>query len=413
MTSAPHSPTTAPADRTAAPRARVIHVASVDVSIRFLLLNQLRYLQAEGYATSAVCSPGPWVGEIGQRGVSVHTVPLTRRVTPANDLRALLSLVGYFRRERPDIVHTHTPKAGLLGQYAGKLAQVPHLVHTIHGLYFPGHMKPQLRPAFVLLERLTMPFADAVLSQNREDVGTAIRERICRPERISYLGNGIDLSYFESMAVPEPERERVRRELDLQPDQRVVGMVGRLVREKGYLEYFAAARLLRDRFPDTRFVVIGPMETEKRDALGPDTARAHGLGDEIRFLGMRHDMPALYSQLDVLVLPSHREGFPRAPMEAAAMGVPTVATDIRGCREVVVPEVTGLLVPPRDPQSLAAAIGQLLADPASMARMGQAARQHARNHFDERTVFARVAEAYRRLVAPVPGTSTGRGGSRA
>ncbi len=378
-------------------RPRVMHVASVDLSVRFLLLNQMRYLEAHGYETAAVCGPGPWIGEVESQGVKVFTAPLTRRPTPLNDLRALVSLVALFRRERPDIVHTHTPKAGLLGQYAGKLAGVPHLVHTIHGLYFPGHMKSWQRPLFVLLERLTMQFAHAVLSQNREDVGTAVRERICNPSRIRYIGNGIDLSVFDPAAIPATERERVRAELGRRPGQPVVGMVGRLVEEKGYLEFFEAVRLLRDRFPEACFLAVGPQETEKRDAIGPATARRYGVGDIVRFLGMRRDMAALYSQMDLLVLPSHREGFPRSPMEAAAMGVPTVATDIRGCREVVVPEETGLLVPLRDPPALAAAIGRLLANPALRHSMGAAARARALAEFDERLVFARVEQAYQAL----------------
>jgi glycosyltransferase involved in cell wall biosynthesis len=180
-------------------------------------------------------------------------------------------------------------------------------------------------------------------------------------------------------------------------------MVGRLVREKGYLEFFAAARALREQFPAARFVVVGPMENEKQDALGPDTARAYGLGEEIQFLGMRSDMPALYAQMDVLVLPSHREGFPRAPMEAAAMGVPTVATNIRGCREVVVAGESGLLVPLRDPPALAAALSRLLREPALRQTMGEAARRRALSHFDEQVVFARVADTYRRLTPSTRG----------
>lgn len=403
-----HAPTTAehevaPRIEGSAARPRVLHVTNVDLTVRFLLLNQLHYLQARGYDAAAVCSPGPWIDEVEERGVRVHQVLMTRRMTPGADLRALLALVALFRRERPDIVHTHTPKAALLGQYAGRIARVPRLVHTIHGLYLPGHMTARARPFFLLLERAIMQFADAVLSQNREDVSTAIREGVCRADRISYLGNGIDLAQFDPAAVRDAERRRLRAELGLEAGHVVIGMVGRLVREKGYLEFFAAARALHQQFPEARFLVVGPLETEKRDALGPETARSYGLGEEIQFLGMRSDMPGLYTQIDVLVLPSHREGFPRVPMEAAAMGVPTIATNIRGCREVVVPGETGLLVPPRDPRALAAALGRLLRELGLRRAMGEAARRRALAQFDERVVFARVADTYQRLAISASG----------
>jgi len=377
---------------------RVLHVSTSDMSIGVLLLNQLRQFQQAGYEVVAVCSPGPYLERVEAAGIRVVTVPMVRAITPGADLRALAALVRVFRRERPEIVHTHTPKAGLLGQWAARLAGVPARVHTIHGLYFPGHMTPRSRPFYVALERATMAFAHLVLSQNPEDIPVAIREGICRADRIRLLGNGIDLARFRPDAVSEAAVNTLRGELGLRPEHRVVGIVGRVNREKGYAEFFQAASLVAERVPDVRFVVVGPVEAEKSNRLDPrELARENGVEDRLHYLGLRSDMPLVYRLMDLLVLPSHREGWPRAPMEAAAMGVPAVVTDIRGCRQVVVHGDTGLIVPPRDAGSLADAIVELLEDLPRARRMGQAARAHAATTFDEGGPVRRTLEAYREL----------------
>jgi glycosyltransferase involved in cell wall biosynthesis len=181
------------------------------------------------------------------------------------------------------------------------------------------------------------------------------------------------------------------------PDDVVVGLVGRLVREKGYGEVFEAARQLHAHVPHVRFAVIGDDDHEKDDALdASDRATAAAAG--VRFLGGRSDMPRLYAAMDVHVLASHREGFPRSPMEAAAMGVPVVATNIRGCRQVVDHDVTGLLVPARDPQALAAAISRLASAPELRRNYGAAGRAKALCDFDDRRCVEITLEAYRRLM---------------
>lgn len=375
------------------------------MGIRFLLLNQLTSLREAGYEVMAVCSPGSYVPEIEGAGVRVIPVPMARSAAPWADLKALVTLYRILRWECPTIVHTHTPKAALLGQYAALFARVPIKVHTIHGLYFPGQMSPRTRPLYVWLERITMRFADLALSQNPEDIPVAIEESICRPDQITYLGNGIDLAHFDPSGVDPPALANLRCELGLNEQDKVVGIVGRVNREKGYIEFFEAAASTSEQESRAKFLVIGPVESEKANALDPMMlARKFGLESQVLCLGFRRDMPELYSLMDVLVLPSHREGVPRAPMEAAAMGRPTVATNIRGCRQVVVDEETGYLVPVRDPEALARAVIRILRDGVLAQRMGEAARRYALQHFDERQVIARMLEAYDSLLTKrVPG----------
>lgn len=378
---------------------RVIHITTSDMSLRYLLLDQLRYLQANGHRVTAVSGQGPWVREVRAAGIDVHTIPLTRRIAPLDDLRAFWALVRHLAHERPALIHTHTPKATLLGQWAAAVLRVPHRVHTIHGLYFPGHMRPEQRWRYVWLERMQMAPAHLILSQNAEDLDTVRRDRIADPAKLRFLGNGIDVDRFAPANASPERRASLRAALGIPSEHLVVGMVGRLVREKGYPELLAAAPLILCERPATTFIAIGGQEPTKADGIAPDDPAITGLGTSLRLLGHREDMEDLYAAMDVLVLPSHREGFPRAPMEAAASGMPVVVTNVRGCRDTVIDGETGLLVPVRDPGALASAVLRLLRDDGMRGRMGNAGRRLAEERFDQRQVFRRVAETYASLEA--------------
>jgi len=380
-------------------RITIAHVCTVDMSLRYLLLNQLRFLKARGYRVLGVSNPGKDVAVVEAAGIKHIAVPMTRRFSPAKDLNALLDLTRTFQRERVDIVHTHNPKPGLLGQLAARLAGVPVVVNTIHGFYFHDHMRPLPRRFYILMEQLAAAQSDHILSQNPEDIVTAIEEHIAPAERLEPLGNGIDLHRFDPSTISRDVIRVTREGLGLAADDVVVGFVGRLVEEKGLRELFEAVRSLRAKHPRLRLLIVGPPDPEKADNLDEGAAVAAGIDDITVFAGLRHDLPELYAAMDVFVLPSHREGFPRSPMEAAAMAVPVVATDIRGCRETVVDGSTGVLVPVRDPSALAQAIDSYLVDEPRRLRHGKAGNALAAVRFDEQLVFERVAATYERLLA--------------
>jgi glycosyltransferase involved in cell wall biosynthesis len=233
-----------------------------------------------------------------------------------------------------------------------------------------------------------------VLCQSAEDVRTARWRRIVPDENLRRLGNGVDLERFDPRRFGREDRRALRRRFGIAEDERVIGFVGRLVREKGIEDLLAAAREL----PKTRLLLVGPDErSAKADGLDP-TAFCANPG--ARWLGLRRDMPPVYAMFDTFVLPSYREGFPRSLVESAAMGLPAVATDIRGCREVIAPGETGCLVPPHSPRELACALRATLRDPIRRASWGRAARRRAEAHFDERAVFERVRRAYAELPLP-------------
>ncbi len=377
---------------------KVAHICTVDISLRYMLLNQMLNIREAGYHVSGISAPGPEIEAVRAAGVPYFPVPLTRNFTPAADLKALWQLYRILRRERFTIVHTHTPKAGLLGQLAARMAGVPVVVNTVHGFYFHERMRPFWRRFYISMEQVAALCSDLILSQNREDIETAVRERICRAEKIKYLGNGFDIRAFEQAAVDAGTLNRKREELGIPPGARVAGFVGRLVAEKGILELLEAGRSLVQRCPDLRLLIVGPLDNDKPDALTPEIARQYGLEQVCIFTGRRDDMPELYALMDVLVLPSHREGFPRTPMEASLMGVPSVVTDVRGCREAVEHGRNGLVAPFGDVPALAQAILAVLEDGELARRLGETGRQMARERFDERCVFQTVKNEYARLL---------------
>lgn len=380
-------------------RPRLVHVTTVDMSLELLLGPQLRAFADAGYEVVGASAPGPHVERLEADGI--RHVPLrhaTRAMAPHRDALALAELYQLFRRERPHIVHTHNPKPGVYGRLAARAAGVPVVVNTVHGLYALPEDPWAKRAVVYGLERLASAASQRELLQNPEDL--PVLRRLGVPgSKLQVLGNGVDLRRFDLGAVDAAARQAARAELGAAPGDVVVGAVGRLVVEKGYRELLAAMGRVRAEHPSARLVVVGPADPDKDDALtAEELAAAEAAGT--RLLGMRGDVERLYPGFDVYVLASHREGFPRSAMEAAAMGLPLVVTDIRGCRQVVEHGVNGLRVPLGDVGALAAAIAELVADPHRRARLGAASAAKARAEFDDRRIVADTLAVYRELLGP-------------
>lgn len=379
---------------------KVAHVCTVDISLRYLLLNQLKTMQGAGYQVWGISAPGVEVTVLESAGIPHLAVPFTRSssLTPLADLRAFWHLVRLFRRERFTIVHTHTAKPDLYATMAARLAGIPVVLTTLHGFYFHDLMPDHWRRFFMTMAQIGGWFADVVLSQNPEDMATNEKERVYRPSKMKFLGNGIDVTRFDRQQLDHTILQARRQEIGIPANAPVVGFVGRLVADKGILELLAAAQIIRQRVPEVRFLLVGPVDDAKVDVITPTIAREYGLEDACIFTGMRQDMPEMFGLMDICVLPSHREAFPRSLMEASAMGVPCVATDVRGCRTVVSHNQNGLLIPLGDISALANAILYLLQNKEEARRMGGEGRRIALERFDEQKVFATVLAEYARLL---------------
>jgi glycosyltransferase involved in cell wall biosynthesis len=365
---------------------KVAHLCTVDLSLRYLLLAQIDACIERGDEVLGISAAGPDVAMLEERGMRhVALRSSTRSMDPLADLRAARELWTVLRRERPDVLHTHNPKPGIYGRIVGRLAGVPRVVHTTHGLYATPQDPVPKRAVVYAVEAVASRFSHVELVQGPEDLELMSRLRLAPRRKLRLLGNGVDLARFRR---PEPgERQEVRAELGFADGDVVVGLVARLVAEKGVPELIEAVERLGSPY---RLLLVGPHDPAKADAIPEsllDRARAGGAV----LAGHRTDVERLYRAMDVFCLPSHREGFPRAAMEAAATGLPVVASDIRGCRQVVDDPATGRLFPVRDIDALAAALRSV---PAAGAVDPTASRSKAEAEFDEATVVARVLAAY-------------------
>ncbi|MSO86140.1 MAG: glycosyltransferase family 1 protein [Acidimicrobiia bacterium] len=367
---------------------KIAHLTTVDLSLRYLLLAQIDGSLAAGDEVLGISARGPDVAFLEERGMRfVELTGSTRAMSLRQDLRAARSLWRILRHERPDVLHTHTPKPGLYGRLVGRLAGVPRVVHTTHGLYAAPDDRLPKRLLVYTLEAIASRFSHVELVQNPEDLELMGRWHIASRRKLRLLGNGVDLDRFQP--AEEAQRQAERAALGLQPHDVVVGLVTRLVAEKGIEELVNAIAIVG---PPFRLLLVGPHEPDKSDALAPAVLERAAANGAI-LTGHRPDVERLYAAMDLFCLPSHREGFPRAAMEAAASGLPVVATNIRGCRQVVDPGVTGTLVPVRNAGALADALRLCAAEPARRT-LGIAGRAKAVTDFDEATVVARVLAAY-------------------
>ncbi|HEY7439336.1 MAG TPA: glycosyltransferase family 4 protein [Acidimicrobiia bacterium] len=381
-------------------RRRLVHVTTTDMSLELLLGPQLSAFRDAGYEVIGASAPGRYLEALEARGVRHYPLRgATRAMAPRRDARALLELRSLFRDLRPDIVHTHNPKPGVYGRLAARAAGVPCVVNTIHGLYALPEDPLSKRALLYSLERIAAACSDAELVQNPEDIPTLRRLGISN-EKISFLGNGIDLEAFDPERLGR-RRAELRAQLGVTDDDVVCGAVGRLVWEKGYRELFDAAASLRDH-RRLKLVVVGGLDPDKDDGVTERDLHEAAQRADIAFLGLRDDVAELYAAMDIYVLASHREGFPRSAMEAAAMGLPIVATNVRGCRQVVDDGVNGRLVTVRDPASLARAMLELTTDDETRTAMGKASIVKARREFDQRRQIDVTLGVYERLTRPAP-----------
>jgi glycosyltransferase involved in cell wall biosynthesis len=326
---------------------------------------------------------------------------MERRITPVGDLVALSRLVRLFRRLRPDIVHAHSPKGGLLGMMASRLANVQVRVHHVHGLPHVtsvGFQRRLLRST----ERVSCHAASAVLCVSRSVREVVVAEGICDADRIEVLAggsvNGIDATGRFRPPADAAGRDRAREALGLPAKGLVLGFVGRIVRDKGWGELAEAWRGLRDRYPDLRLLVAGPFE--KRDPVSDDVARLITGDPRITYVGVQWNTPPLYAAMDLVVLPTYREGFPVVPLEAAAMALPVVATRIPGCVDAIEDGVTGTLVEARNAAELERALARYLSDEQLRRQHGAAARRRALESFSQEVIWRETLAFYRRLLKP-------------
>ena len=337
-------------------RPKLIRLTTVAGSLGGMLKGQLRFLN-EKFDVVGVASGAETLREISAReGVRMIHVEMRREIAPVQDLKSLFALIRVFRRERPFIVHANTPKGSLLAMCAAWLTRVPHRVYTVTGLRFET-AKGAFRLLLKTMERLTCFLATKVVPEGDGVKNTLLRERITRKPMRKILNgniNGIDLDFFSKTPEISARAEEIRREIGATAETFVFGFAGRIVRDKGVNELvqaFAKLRKSRAR-DDVRLLLLGDFE-DALDPVSADTrAEISRSGSGIFAPGFQRDLRPYYAAMDALVLPSYREGFPNVVLQAGAMGVPAIVSNISGCNEIVIEGENGVLVPAGDESAL-------------------------------------------------------------
>lgn len=381
---------------------RIARVSTVPYFIATQLKAQVEQLAAEGADVTIIASAGPELSRIGWRdNLRAVQVEIPRSFSPIRDLKALLALIVVFRRNRFQIVHSTTPKAGLLCAIAGVVCGVPIRLHTFTGqpwVTLTGPMAWAARSADTLICRLnTLCFADSPGQRQ-----FLVDEGIGEPAKISVLGAGsiagVDHTRFDRSRFSEQERQTVRSQLGISEQSKVVLFLGRICRDKGIAELLDAFQLALDKGLDADLLLVGPMDArgDGDDDLVPSSIagrlRVHHVGYT--------DTPERYLAVsDLLCLPSYREGFGTVIIEAAAMGVPTLGTDIYGVRDAIADNLTGVLVPPKNVAALAGELVRLLSSPEILATMGREAHRRSLANFDADLVNSKLVEEYRRMLS--------------
>ena len=356
---------------------------------------RLRALRKAGFRVLLLSSPGPLLDQTAAReGVERIALPMQRGMAPFADLVALFRLWRLIGRCRPDLVEFSTPKAGLLGSLAAWLRGVPRRVYMLRGLKLEGTSGFKRR-VLLAAERIAARSAHVVLCNSESLREEALALRVADASKLRLLGegssNGVDIERFA------PGPSQVRKELGIPPSAPVIGFSGRLTRDKGLPELLEAFDLILAAEPATRLLLVGWFDAAE-DALDPELRERILRHSNIHCTGFVGDTAPYYRAMDLLVLASWREGFPNVVLEAAATGIPVVTTESTGARDSVIPEVTGLLIPPGYPYAIFEAAMKLIRDPERRRRMGRAARAWILEHYAEARVVGLTVDCYKGLL---------------
>lgn len=379
---------------------KLLRVTTADISLKHLLKGQLRFLNQRFEVVGVAADTGDLQSVAEREGIRVVEVPMHREISLQADWQCLRRLYRLFRQEQPTIVHANTPKGSLLAMLAGKLAGVPHRIYTVTGLRYQG-ADGKLRYLLKTMERLTCRCATKVIPEGRGVMEALRRDGITqKPLEIVHNGNinGIDTDYF-SEAACETTREEMRRKLDLAPDDFAFIFIGRIVKDKGMNELAEAMRRITVADDRCKLILVGMFEPEL-DPLEGDNEKFFRQSPHVRFTGWRTDVRPYLLAADALVFPSYREGFPNVVLQAGAMQLPSIVTDINGCNEIVEEGRNGTIIPAGNREALQDAMLNFLTHPDRVARMAAEARALVVQRYEQSDVWNALLTVYEKLLRP-------------
>lgn len=376
---------------------RLLVVANLDRFMRNHLKPHLVAIREAGFQVDLACRVSQFADEVRSYCDNLYHVPMRRNPAHPANLFALLRLTKIVRDGEYDIVHSHTPVGGMLGRIAASRCKVPIRIYMAHGFHFHPEGNPIANLVFSRMEAYAgQHWSDVVEVINHDDYESALSLKIASPDKLVWLpGPGVDTRYYDPATVDAVDTDTLRRDLCLPHQGPVLGLVAELIPRKRVDDAIRALAILTKDYPSATLIILGSGPERKRLE---EFARSIGVGRACRFPGFRREIPVYLSLMDIFVFPTKQEGLPCALMEAMSMGLPVVATDIRGNRDIVTDGKTGMLIPTEQPGAVADACRRLLADPESARRMALCGQALVRKEFDTQLTVARQLEIYEKAL---------------
>ncbi len=379
---------------------KIIRVTTVPISLGKLLQGQLQFM-SQYYDVVGVSGKGGDTLEMvsKQEGVRVIPIEMTRKITPIRDLKAVFALYRLFKKEKPDIVHSHTPKAGTLSMLAAKLAGVPHRLHTIAGLPLLEATGTK-RTLLNTVEKLTYACATKIYPNSTGLNDIIIKHKFTSPKKLKVIANGssngIDTSFFDSGLYSDEDNLKLSQSLGIGESDTVIVYVGRLVRDKGIHELIDAFKKLNTESTTAKLLLVGTYEKDL-DPLSPETEEEINTNPNIIMVGWQDDVRPYFAISDILAFPSYREGFPNVVMQAASMGLASIVTDINGCNEIITDGDNGKIIPVKDAKQLFENMKVLVNDDTLRTTLAANARTSITSRYERKVVWNAILEEYSKL----------------
>jgi glycosyltransferase involved in cell wall biosynthesis len=381
---------------------KIIRITTIPESLRVLLKGQLKYIN-QYFDVIGISSNGRALQEVEKNeGVRTISVEMTRKITPLKDIIAVYLLYRVFRKEKPHIVHTHTPKAGIVGMLAAWLAKVPCRLHTVAGLPLL-ETRGIKRKLLDFVEKVTYTCATAIYPNSFGLYEIILRNRYVKNNaKIKVIGNGssngINTAYFNPQIYTKDDKEKIKQELNLTDSNFIFLFVGRLVKDKGINELIQAFITVHEKYPDTKLLLVGPFEKDL-DPLCQETEKEIDNNKNIIWAGYQSDVRPYFAISDVFVFPSYREGFPNVVMQAGAMELPAIVTDINGCNEIIVDGRNGIITSSKDKDILREKMELLYENTDLRNILKSNARKMITSRYEQKVVWEAILKEYQALIA--------------
>lgn len=380
---------------------KLIRITTVPLSLEKLLEGQLEFMQ-DYFEVTAISADKEKLYALGKKNnYNTYHIEMTRKITPWQDLKAVIKLYKYLKKESPAIVHTHTPKAGIVGMLAAWLAGAPNRLHTVAGLPLM-EAEGAKRIVLNIVEKLTYLFATKIYPNSKGLYDFIVKEKFTNSSKLAIIGNGssngIDIEYFNPNLYSEKDKIDLRNQLGIPQENFVFIFVGRLVKDKGINELVEAFTKLLTTHNNLSLLLVGPLESDL-DPLSAETLSFIENTPQIISVGYQNDVRSYFAIANALTFPSYREGFPNVVMQAGAMGLPSIVSDINGCNEIIIEDINGIVVPPKNAEELFMAMKLLVSEDEIYAKLKSTARQNIVTNYSRKEIWEALLKEYQNCLS--------------